>query len=380
MTGALSHIKVLDLSRVLAGPFAGQIFGDFGAEVIKVEKPSKGDDTRYWGPPFLKNADGSEGDAAYFLTANRNKSTVFIDMATSEGQAEIRQLAKSCDIIIENFKVDGLKKYNLDYESLKEVNPALIYCSITGFGQTGPYAHRAGYDFLIQGMSGLMSITGEKEDTPHSSPQKVGIAIADLASGMYAVIGILAALAYRDKTGEGQYIDLSLLDSMISLQTNQNMNYLVGGTPPARAGNAHLNIVPYQTFQTKDGHIILAVGNDGQFDRFSKLLGEKWSEDADYKSNIARVKNRSCLIPLIMPHMLEKTTNQWMKLLEEHVIPCGPVNTIEQAFADEQVQHRNMVRMMQREDGTEVPTVSNPLNLSKTPIEYKKAPPKLPTD
>jgi crotonobetainyl-CoA:carnitine CoA-transferase CaiB-like acyl-CoA transferase len=381
MSGPLSHIRVLDLSRVLAGPFAGQIFGDLGAEVIKVERPDIGDDTRYWGPPFVKNADGTDGDAAYYLAANRNKTTCSIDMTTQEGQAEIKALAKTCDIVIENFRVGGLKKYGLDYEGLKAVNPAIIYCSITGFGQTGPYAKRAGYDFLIQGMSGMMSITGEKEGTANSSPQKVGVAIADLGTGMYAVIGILAALAHRDQTGgkehgEGQYIDLSLLDSMISLQANQNMNYLVGGTAPVRAGNAHPNIVPYQTFATKDGHIILAVGNDRQFDRFSKLLGENWSEMEAYKSNITRVKNRQVLIPLIAPHMLLKTTAQWMIDLEEQTIPCGPVNTIEQAFGDEQVQHRGMLRMMTREDGSEIPTVSNPINFSKTPIQYKKAPPK----
>lgn len=376
MAGPLSHIKVLDLSRVLAGPWSTQMLGDLGADVTKIERPGTGDDTRHWGPPFITNPDGSQGDAGYYLCTNRNKQSLQLDITTAEGQQKIRDLARDSDILVENYKVGGLKKYGLDYDSLKQVNPRLIYCSITGFGQTGPYAKRPGYDFLIQAMSGMMSITGEKEGLPGAGPQKVGIAIADLMTGMYAVIGVLAALAHRDRTGEGQYIDLALLDCQMAVLSNQNSNYLVGGKSPQRMGNAHLNIVPYQVMPTQDGHLILAIGNDSQFKNFCKLTGhENWATDEKFATNEARVIHRDQLVPLIEKVMQEKPTAEWITLLEENNVPCGPVNNIEQAFQDPQVQHRQMRREITRPDGTVIPTVANPINFSKTPVEYKIAPP-----
>lgn len=376
MAGPLSHIKVLDLSRVLAGPWSTQILGDMGAEVIKIERPGSGDDTRSWGPPFITNADGSPGDAGYYLCTNRNKENLSIDITTIEGQGIIRDLAQNSDILVENYKVGGLKKYGLDYDSLSTLNPKLIYCSITGFGQTGPYAHRPGYDFLIQAMGGLMSITGEKDGLPGGGPQKAGIAIADLMTGMYATIGVLGALAHRDQTGEGQYIDLALLDCQLAMLSNQNMNYLVGGEAPERMGNAHHNIVPYQVFATSNSHLILAIGNDSQFKRFCELTGQnEWA--TQYATNTDRVQGRDELIPEIARIMMKKSNTQWIKLLEDHNIPCGPVNNIEQAFQDPQVIHRKMLRQLTRPDGTVIPTVANPLNFSKTPVDYKLAPPKL---
>jgi len=372
MTGPLSHIRVLDLSRVLAGPWSTQMLGDLGAEVIKIERPAVGDDTRLWGPPFLTPADGTQGDAGYFLCTNRNKTSRQIDITTKEGQAEIRALVRDSDIMVENYKVGGLKKYGLDYDNLKELNPGLIYCSITGFGQTGPYAHRPGYDFLIQAMGGMMSITG----APDSPPQKVGVAVADLMTGMYATVGILAALAHRERTGEGQYIDLALLDCQVAMLANQNMNYLVGGTAPTRMGNAHPNIVPYQVMATADSFLILAIGNDSQFSSFCRLCGqEDWIEQ--YPTNADRVGQRDRLVPLIEAVMQQKNTAEWIRLLEEHNVPCGPVNNIAEAFADPQIIHRNMRREITRPDGTVIPTVANPINFSKTPVDYKTAPPKL---
>jgi len=376
--GPLSHIKVLDLSRVLAGPWSTQMLGDLGAEVIKIENPGGGDDTRHWGPPFIENADGSKGDAGYFLCTNRNKESLPLDISSEEGQAKIRKLVLECDILVENFKVGGLKKYGLDYDSLSNLNPGLIYCSITGFGQTGPYADRPGYDFLIQAMGGMMSITGETTEHDGGGPQKVGVAIADLMTGMYASVGILAALTHRDRTGEGQYIDLALLDCQMAMLANQNMNYLVGGKAPGLMGNAHPNIVPYQSFQTKDGHIILAVGNDGQFARFCRLIHRPWATDPQFSTNAARVENRKALVALINPVMAGKTTSDWITALEEVNVPCGPVNTIEQAFNDPQVIHRGLKKQMTRADGIIIPTVANPINFSKTPVQYKKAPPELP--
>lgn len=374
MAGPLSHIKVLDLSRVLAGPWSTQMLGDMGADVIKIEKPGSGDDTRKWGPPFIENPDGSPGDAGYYLCTNRNKTSLAIDITTKEGQAELHHLAKDSDIVVENYRVGGLKKYGLDYDSLAKINPGLIYCSITGFGQTGPYAARPGYDFLIQAMGGLMSITGE----PEGPPEKVGVAIADLMTGMYATIGILGALAHRDRTGEGQYIDLALLDCQIAMLANQSMNYMVGGKIPERLGNAHPNIVPYQVFDTQDGHLILAVGNDGQFGRFAELAGKDWATDERFASNEGRVINRETLTPQINEIMKGRTTAQWIEVLEEHNVPCGPVNTIEEALNDPQVIHRGMRREMVRADGTKIPTIANPINFSKTPVGYKKAAPELP--
>ena len=374
MAGPLSNIRVLDLTRVLAGPWATQMLADFGAEVIKIEKPGEGDDTRGWGPPFLKNADGSRGDAAYFLSANRGKTSVCIDMASVGGQKLIRGLAAKSDVVIENFKVGGLKKYGLDYDSLKTVNPKLIYCSITGFGQDGPYAQRAGYDFMIQGMAGSMSITGE----PDGPPMKSGVAYADIFTGLHAVIGITAALFHRERTGEGQYLDLSLLDSQVAVLANQASNYLVGGKVPGRLGNAHPNIVPYQTFETADGHIIIAVGTDRQFKEYCAIIGVgELANDERFNSNRKRVENRNELAPLLARPMKTRTTTAWVAALEAAAVPCGPINTIAQMFADPQVLARGLQIGLTREDGVQVPGVANPILFSQTPVEYEKAPPKL---
>jgi crotonobetainyl-CoA:carnitine CoA-transferase CaiB-like acyl-CoA transferase len=371
MPGPLSHIRVLDLSRVLAGPWCTQILADLGAEVMKIEKPGEGDDTRGWGPPFITNGDGSHGDAAYFQSANRGKWSVCIDMAAAEGQNLIKQLAAKSDVVVENFKVGGLKKYGLDYDSLKAVNPKLIYCSITGFGQNGPFAPRAGYDFMIQGMAGVMSITGE----PDGEPMKMGVAFADIFAGLHAVIGIEAALVHRERSGEGQAIDISLLDSQVSVLANQALNYLVGGKVPSRLGNAHPNIVPYQTFATKDGHIIIAVGNDRQFNEFCRIIGV--TVDARFDTNRGRVENRAELIPQLAPAMLDRTTSEWVEAFEAAAVPCGPINTIDQVFANEQVLARGLQIGLTRDDGVQVPGVANPLVFSETPVDYNKPPPRL---
>lgn len=378
MPGPLSHIRVLDLTRVLAGPWATQILADLGAEVIKIEKPGEGDDTRGWGPPFITNADGSRGDAAYFLSANRGKSSVAIDMATPEGQTLIRDIAAKADVVIENFKVGGLKKYGLDYESLAKINPALVYCSLTGFGQNGPYAQRAGYDFMIQGMAGIMSITGQPDGMPGAEPMKVGVAFADIFTGLYAVIGIQAALAHRARTGEGQLVDMALLDSQVAVLANQALNYLVGGKAPTRLGNAHPNIVPYQTFATKDGYIIMAVGTDRQFKEYCAIIGvPQLAEDARFTTNRGRVENRKALIPLLEGPMMARTTADWVAAFEAAAVPCGPINTVDQVFADPQVKARELQLELTRADGTATPGVANPIRLSKSPVEYHTAPPAL---
>jgi crotonobetainyl-CoA:carnitine CoA-transferase CaiB-like acyl-CoA transferase len=378
MAGPLTHIRVLDLTRVLAGPWATQLLADFGAEVIKIEKPGEGDDTRGWGPPFIKNADGSRGDAAYFLSTNRGKSSVCIDMASPEGQKLIQALAAKSDIVIENFKVGGLKKYGLDYQSLKAINPKLIYCSITGFGQNGPYAQRAGYDFMIQGMAGLMSITGQPDGTPGAEPMKVGVAFADIFTGLYAVIGMLGALYHRERTGEGQYIDMALLDSQVAVLANQALNYLVGGKAPTRLGNAHPNIVPYQTFETRDGYIIIAVGTDRQYAEYCRIIGAPHlAAEERFKTNRGRVENRDELIPLLRPFMLARSTAEWVQAFEAAAVPCGPINTIDQVFANEQVLARGLQIGLTREDGVQIPGVANPVQFSETPIEYERTPPKL---
>ena len=374
MAGPLSNIRVLDLTRVLAGPWATQMLADFGAEVIKIEKPGEGDDTRGWGPPFIKNGDGSEGDAAYFLSANRGKTSVCIDMASPGGQKLIRDLAVKSDVVIENFKVGGLKKYSLDYASLKTVNPKLIYCSITGFGQDGPYASRAGYDFMIQGMAGSMSITGE----PDGPPMKSGVAYADIFTGLHAVIGITAALFHRERTGVGQFLDLALLDSQVAVLANQASNYLVGGKVPGRLGNAHPNIVPYQTFETVDGHIIMAVGNDRQFTEFCTIIGvPELAGDERFKTNRARVENRAQLETLLKRPMKTRTTSRWVEAFEAAAVPCGPINTIAQMFEDPQVLARGLQIGLTRGDGVQIPGVANPIRFSETPVEYERAPPKL---
>lgn len=375
MAQALEHLRVLDLSRVLAGPWAGQILADLGADVIKVERPGEGDDTRGWGPPYLKNKDGSDSDtAAYYLAANRGKKSIAIDIAKPEGAALIVEMVRHVDIVIENFKTGGLARYGLDYESLSKINPRLIYCSITGFGQTGPKAHTPGYDFIVQGMAGLMSITGSEE----SGPVKVGTAVADLTTGIYGVIGILAAIAHRDQSGRGQHIDMALFDTQLSWLANQNLNYLVGDIVPGLMGNAHPSIVPYQDFKTQDGHLIIAVGNDRQFARFANLIGhDEWSEDVRFKTNGARVRNRHLLIPKIADIMAQKTTTVWRELLESARVPCGPINTIAQAFNEETAKARGMAVAMNDPEAGEIKLVANPIKFSQTPLQYHRPPPRL---
>ncbi|WP_175652551.1 CaiB/BaiF CoA transferase family protein [Pseudomonas sp. Marseille-P9899] len=377
--GALSHLRVLDLSRVLAGPWAGQILADLGAEVIKVERPGAGDDTRAWGPPFLKDVNGENtSEAAYYLSANRNKHSVTIDFTQPEGQRLVRELAAKSDIVIENFKVGGLKAYGLDYESLRQVNPQLIYCSITGFGQTGPYAKRAGYDFMIQGLGGLMSLTGRPEGEDGAGPVKVGVALTDILTGLYSTVAILAALAHRDQHGGGQHIDMALLDVQVACLANQAMNYLTTGTPPRRLGNAHPNIVPYQDFPTADGDFILTVGNDGQFRKFAEVAGQpQWADDPRFATNKLRVANRAELIPLIRQATVFKTTAEWVSQLEQAGVPCGPINDLAQMFADPQVKARGLAIDIPHSLGGSVPQVASPIRLSETPVEYRNAPPLL---
>ena len=377
--GALSHLRVLDLSRVLAGPWAGQILADLGAEVIKVERPGHGDDTRAWGPPFLKDAYGeSTGEAAYYLSANRNKQSVTIDFTKPEGQRLVRELAAKSDILIENFKVGGLQVYGLDYASLKELNPALIYCSITGFGQTGPYAKRAGYDFMIQGLGGLMSLTGRPEGELGAGPVKVGVALTDILTGLYSTVAILAALAHRQHDGGGQHIDMALLDVQVACLANQAMNYLTTGESPQRLGNAHPNIVPYQDFPTADGNFILTVGNDSQFRKFAEVAGRiEWVDDPRFLTNKLRVANRAALIPLIRQATVFKTTAQWVSVLEAAGVPCGPINDLSQVFADPQVLARGLSIELPHVLAGLVPQVASPIRLSETPVEYRNAPPLL---
>ena len=377
--GALSHLRVLDLSRVLAGPWAGQILADLGAEVIKVERPGNGDDTRAWGPPFLKDAYGeSTGEAAYYLSANRNKQSVTIDFTKPEGQRLVRELAAKSDILIENFKVGGLEAYGLDYASLKALNPRLIYCSITGFGQTGPYAKRAGYDFMIQGLGGLMSLTGRPEGDEGAGPVKVGVALTDILTGLYSTVAILAALAHRQEGGAGQHIDMALLDVQVACLANQAMNYLTTGVSPQRLGNAHPNIVPYQDFPTADGDFILTVGNDNQFRKFAEVAGRpEWSDDPRFVSNKQRVANRAVLVPLIRQATVFKTTAEWVSQLEAVGVPCGPINDLAQVFADPQVQARGLAMQLPHALAGLVPQVASPIRLSGTPVEYRNAPPLL---
>lgn len=377
--GALSHLRVLDLSRVLAGPWAGQILADLGAEVIKVERPGNGDDTRAWGPPFLKDAYGeSTGEAAYYLSANRNKQSVTIDFTKPQGQQLVRELAAKSDILIENFKVGGLEAYGLDYASLKVLNPDLIYCSITGFGQTGPYAKRAGYDFMVQGLGGLMSLTGRPEGEEGAGPVKVGVALTDILTGLYSTVAILAALAHRQHDGGGQHIDMALLDVQVACLANQAMNYLTTGVAPQRLGNAHPNIVPYQDFPTADGDFILTVGNDSQFRKFAEVAGRpEWADDPRFATNTRRVANRSELVPLIRQATVFKTTAEWVTQLEAVGVPCGPINDLAQVFADPQVQARGLALQLPHALAGLVPQVASPIRLSETPVEYRNAPPLL---
>ncbi|MGU7779737.1 CaiB/BaiF CoA transferase family protein [Burkholderia sp. PU8-34] len=377
--GALSHIRVLDLTRVLAGPWCAQTLADFGADVIKVERPGAGDDTRHWGPPYLKDASGADtAEAAYYLAANRNKRSVTVDIATPEGQRIIRELAAQSDVVLENYKVGQLKKYGLDYESLRAVKPDLVYCSVTGFGQTGPYAHRAGYDFIIQGIGGFMSITGERDGQPGGGPQKAGVAIADLATGLYSTIAVLAALAHRDRTGVGQHIDMALLDVQVALLANMNTNFLASGQSPVRWGNAHPNIVPYQTFQTTDGWIIVAVGNDGQFRKFVEAGGRpELADDERFATNPARVRHRDTLVPILAEMVKTRGKDAWIDALEAAGVPCGPINELDEVFDNEQVVARGMKVELPHPCGADVKLVRNPIRMSETPPEARSAPPLL---
>ncbi|MBN8431414.1 CoA transferase [Microbulbifer salipaludis] len=379
MAGPLAHLKVLDLSRILAGPWASQVLADFGAEVIKVERPGKGDDTRQWGPPYLQDAAGQDtADAAYYLSANRGKKSITVDITHPRGQALLRELVKQCDIVLENYKVGGLEKYGLDYASIKAIHPGIIYCSITGFGQTGPYAQRAGYDAMIQGMGGLMSLTGVPEGQPGAGPQKVGVAVADLMTGMYAVAGVLAAVIHRDRTGEGQQIDLALLDTQVAWLANQAQNFLTSGKSPERQGTAHPNIVPYQAVPASDGYFMLAVGNDSQFKKFCEIAGlSALATDPAYATNSARVQARDQLIPVIERATRERASSWWLEKLSAAHVPCGPINTLEQVFADPQVQARGMVLEQDHPAAGKVKTVRNPLGFSASPLDYSQAPPTL---
>jgi crotonobetainyl-CoA:carnitine CoA-transferase CaiB-like acyl-CoA transferase len=375
----LTGLRVLDLSRVLAGPWAGQLLADLGADVVKVERPLGGDDTRTWGPPYLKDDAGQEtGEATYFLCANRNKRSVTADLSRPEGQQLVRELALQSDVLIENFKLDGLAQYGLDYESLAAIHPRLVYCSITGFGQTGPYAHRPGYDFLMQGMGGLMSVTGRADGEEGAGPQKVGVALTDIMTGLYATVAVQAALAEREKSGRGQHIDLALLDVQVACLANQASSYLAGGVIPRRMGNAHPNIVPYQDFPTADGDMILTIGNDGQFARFCEVAGHaEWAADPRFATNPQRVAHRKELIALMRRTTVERNTQDWVAALEKAGVPCGPINRIDAVFDDAQVRERGMRIELPHALAEKVALVANPIRLSASPVSYRNAPPTL---
>jgi formyl-CoA transferase len=379
MPGPLSHIRVLDLSRVLAGPWAAQNLADLGAEVIKVERPGAGDDTRGWGPPWLKDGAGHETrESAYFLSVNRNKKSVTLDIGKPEGQAIARELAAKCDVLIENYKVGTLARYGLGWEALHALNPRLVYCSVTGFGQDGPHAHRPGYDFIFQGMGGLMSITGERDGQPGAGPQKVGIAITDVLTGMYASLGICAALSHRERSGKGQYIDCALLDTIVAFNANQIVSWFVSGHIPIRWGNAHPQVVPYEAFATSDGHIILAVGNDGQFKRFCKVAGcPELAEEQRFATNSQRIVHRAELIPIVAGILRTRSKREWLEALEAAGVPCGPINNMQEVFDDPQVKHRKLRVDMPHPSGGSAPVVASPMRLSETPVEYRMAPPLL---
>ncbi|MCW7541051.1 CoA transferase [Aquabacterium sp. A7-Y] len=379
---ALGHLRVLDLSRVLAGPWCGQILGDLGAQVIKVERPGEGDDTRHWGPPFLRDSEGRVTEqASYYTCANRNKQSVTIDIAHPEGQALVRELAARSDVLIENFKVGGLARYGLDYDSLSKINPRLIYCSITGFGQTGPYAPRAGYDLLIQASSGMMSITGHPDAAPGGGPMRVGVAVTDLFTGVYAATAILAAVEARHSSGRGQHIDMALLDVGMAMLANQASAWLNTGSVPQRQGNSHPSIVPYQDFPTRDGSMLLAVGNDGQFARFCAAAGvPQWSADPRYATNTQRVAHREELVANIAEITRTRSTAEWVALLEDRAVPCGPINDIAQAFADPQVRARGLQAELPHPRFGRVAGVASPLRLSETPPQLRRAPPDLGQD
>ncbi len=379
---ALQGVVVLDLSRILAGPWATQMLGDLGAEVIKIERPIVGDDTRHWGPPFLTRADGTQGEAAYYSSANRNKRSVCVDMASAEGAEILRKLALQADVVVENFKTGGLKKYGLDYASLSAANPKLVYCSITGFGQTGPYAGRAGYDYMIQAMGGLMSITGRPDDEPGGEPMKSGVAVADLSTGLYACNAILAGLIHARATGEGQHIDMALFDVQAAMLANQAANWFASGRTPGRVGNAHPNLTPYQVFATEDGAVVLAVGNDGQFRAFCHAAGAPGlASDPRFLKNADRIAHRKELVNLLAPIFTGRTTHEWMADLEAVGVPCGPINTIDQVFAEPQAVARGLMIDMPREDLVHpIRMVASPMRLSKTPPVQGRAPPSLGVD
>ncbi len=380
--GPLAGVRVLDLSRILAGPWATQILADLGAEVIKIERPGVGDDTRRWGPPWLTGPQGAaSAESAYYLSANRGKRSVTIDFTLPAGAELVRQLAGQSQILVENYKVGALARHGLDYASLIRLNPALVYCSITGYGQTGPYAERAGYDAAIQAQGGLMSITGEPDGAPGGGPQKVGVAVSDLMTGMYAVVGILAALRHSEATGQGQQIDLALLDTQVGWLANQAMNYLVGGELPQRHGTAHPNIVPYQVMPSADDSFMLAVGNDAQFRKLCSAIGApELADDPRYASNADRVVHRSALIATLSAELRRRSAADWLREFESIGIPCAPVQSLDQVFADEQVQARGMRFELAHASGVEVPMVANPLKFSETAVQYDRAPPLLGAD
>ena len=375
----LAGIRVLDLSRVLAGPWCTQNLADLGADVIKVERPGVGDDTRAWGPPFLKDMEGKDTtEAAYYLSANRNKRSIEIDLASAQGAALVRELAKHCDVLVENFKVGGLSQYGLDYASMKDEFPHLIYCSITGFGQTGPYADRPGYDFMIQGMGGLMSITGERDGLPGAGPQKAGVAVTDIITGMYATVAILAAIQERNRSGLGQHLDIALLDCHVAMLANQNLNFMTTGRAPQRAGNAHQNVVPYQVFKTADGFMIVAVGNDSQYRAYCKAIGAPHlSDDPKFTTNGLRIINRGELIPQLEKIMETGLRDDWIAKLEEAGVPCGPIQTIDQVFAHPQVIARDIWKNIPHPAGGSSPTTASPMGFSATPVQYGRPAPML---
>jgi crotonobetainyl-CoA:carnitine CoA-transferase CaiB-like acyl-CoA transferase len=379
MAGPLSHIRVLDLSRVLAAPWTGQNLADLGAEVIKVERPGKGDDSRAFGPPWLKDPAGRDTtESAYFLAANRGKKSITVNISSPRGQEIVRKLTAQCDVLLENYKFGDLARYGLGYDDLRAINPRLVYCSVTGFGHTGPCRERPGYDFMIQGMGGLMSITGERDDLPGGGPQRVGVPIVDIMTGMYATIAVCAAIAHRERSGAGQHLDLALLDTQVAFLANQAMNYLAGGEIPGRLGNAHPNIVPYQTFRTKDGDIILACGNDNLFNKFCEVAGcGHLAEDARFVTNGKRVENRAALVPLLAEIFIRRTTHEWVEALEAAGVPNGPINDIGQVFEEPQVAARGMKIELEHPLAGKMPLLASPMRFSATPLAFRAPPPTL---
>lgn len=379
MSGPLSHIRVLDLSRIMAGPWAGQILADLGADVIKVERKGAGDDTRGWGPPYLKGRDGEEtGESGYYLSVNRGKRSIEVDLSDEKDRQIVRALAGRSDILLENFKVGTLQRYGLGYEDLRDVNPGLIYCSITGFGLDGPRKSQVAYDFMIQAMGGLMSVTGARDEEPGGGPQKVGVPIIDIMTGMYSCVAVLAALARRNETGQGEQVDIAMLDVSVAMLANQAMNHLVSGAVPTRKGNKHPNIQPQDVFAVKDGHIVLAVGNDDQFRRFARAVGRpELADDPRFATNVERVRNLDVLHPMICEMFLTENLAHWLAVLGAQAVPCGPINTIPMVFADEQVKHRGMVRSMAHPLTDSLPQVVSPMRFTNAPLGFDRPPPLL---